>query len=89
MKLTSDHCLLISLQPGMPYELEWAVKDEESANDFAHQESSDGNVVTGSYRVALPDGRIQTVTFKVEGESGYVAEVTYEGEATYPEAKSA
>jgi len=72
----------------MPYELEWAVKDDESANDFGHQESSDGNVVTGSYRVVLPDGRTQTVTFKVEGESGYVAEVTYEGEAKYPEAES-
>merc|ERR1719290_745721 len=55
--------------------------------DFAHDESSDGHVTSGSYRVALPDGRTQTVTFTATHEGGYVAEVTYEGEAQYPEAK--
>ena len=69
----------------MPYDFEWAVKDEPSYNDFGHKESSDGKVVSGSYRVVLPDGRTQTVDYKVEGESGFVADVKFEGEAKYPE----
>ena len=67
--------------------MNYAVKDDESYNDFGHQESSDGNVVTGSYRVLLPDGRTQTVTYKVDDYSGYVAHVEYEGVAKYPEYK--
>ena len=73
----------------MPYEFAYAVKDAPSYNDFGHQESSDGKVVSGSYSVALPDGRTQTVTYKVDGDSGYVAEVKYEGEAQYPENRAA
>ena len=71
----------------MPYDFEWAVKDAPSYNDFGQQESSDGKVVKGSYRVVLPDGRTQTVDYKVEGDSGFVADVQYKGEAKYPEPK--
>ena len=60
------------------------MKDDESKNDYGHKESSDGKVVTGSYRVVLPDGRTQIVTYKAD-ENGYVADVKYEGEAKYPE----
>ncbi|XP_057369025.1 pro-resilin-like [Daphnia carinata] len=67
----------------MPYSFDWNVKDDESKNDYGHKETSDGKVVTGSYRVALPDGRTQIVTYKAD-ENGYVAEVKYEGEAQYP-----
>jgi hypothetical protein len=36
--------------------------------------------------VALPDGRIQTVTYHADG-NGYVADVQYQGQAVYPEVK--
>ena len=72
----------------MPYRFGYKVKDEPSNNDYGHQESSDGQVVSGSYSVLLPDGRTQIVTYTVRGDSGYVAEVRYEGEAKYPEFRS-
>ena len=76
-------------QPAQPYNFAYAVKDDYYYNDFGHQENSDGKVVSGSYRVALPDGRIQTVTYKVDDYSGYVADVKYDGQAEYPEYKAA
>ncbi|KAK8384287.1 hypothetical protein O3P69_009216 [Scylla paramamosain] len=71
-------------EPGMPYDFAYAVKDDYTGNDFGQQESSDGHVTSGSYYVALPDGRVQKVSFTADHEGGYVADVTYEGEATYP-----
>ncbi|XP_068209715.1 cuticle protein 7-like [Palaemon carinicauda] len=67
------------------YDFDWAVKDEYSGNDFGHQESRDGDHTQGSYYVQLPDGRLQTVTYYVDGDSGYVADVKYQGEARYPD----
>ncbi|XP_047479404.1 cuticle protein 19.8-like [Penaeus chinensis] len=65
------------------YNFDWVVKDDYSANDYGHQESRDGYNTQGSYYVQLPDGRLQKVTYHVDGDSGYVAEVTYEGHAQY------
>ncbi|EFX84133.1 hypothetical protein DAPPUDRAFT_239404 [Daphnia pulex] len=66
-----------------PYDFSWAVNDYY--NDYEHSEKSvDGNVVTGSYRVVLPDGRTQIVTYRADSY-GYVADVKYTGEAKYPE----
>ena len=67
----------------MPYEFAWEVKDEPTKNDYAHEAKSDGKVVTGSYRVLLPDGRTQIVSYRAD-ENGYVADVKYEGEAQFP-----
>ena len=33
-------------------------------------EKSDGSRTSGSYYVALPDGRVQKVTYSVDGDSG-------------------
>jgi len=71
-----------------PYTYTYAVADDYSKSNFNAEETSDGaSNVQGSYTVALPDGRIQKVTYTSNGYDGYVAEVTYEGTASYPEAK--
>ena len=49
----------------------YAVQDD-IGNDFNQQEQSDGDQVTGQYSVLLPDGRIQTVTYSVRPETGFV-----------------
>ncbi len=71
------------LQSAPLYKFAWAVKDSDSYNDFGQQESRDGDRTDGYYHVVLPDGRTQRVTYYVDGDSGYVAQVAYDGEARY------
>ncbi|XP_042859589.1 adhesive plaque matrix protein-like [Penaeus japonicus] len=68
----------------LQHSFDYAIKDDNSATDYGHQESRDGYNTQGSYYVQLPDGRLQKVTYHVDGDSGFVAEVSYEGEAQYP-----
>merc|ERR1719444_570754 len=66
------------------YQYGYAVADDYSGASFAQNENRDGYATNGEYRVALPDGRTQIVRYTVaDGYSGYVADVTYEGEAHY------
>ena len=67
------------------YRFSWAVEDESSENYFGHQEAREDDDTEGSYYVQLPDGRLQKVSYYVDGDSGFVAEVEYEGEARYPD----
>ncbi|XP_068210634.1 pro-resilin-like [Palaemon carinicauda] len=67
------------------YNFNWDVNDDSSSNEFGHQEARDGEDTQGSYYVHLPDGRLQKVSFHVDGDDGYIAEVTYSGEAQFPE----
>merc|ERR1712002_112839 len=70
-----------------PYTYNYAVADDYSNSNFNAAESSDGTGnAEGSYSVALPDGRIQHVNYYTDDANGYVAEVTYDGTAVYPEA---
>merc|ERR1719516_945366 len=70
-----------------PYTYNYAVADDYSNSNFNAAESSDGTGnAEGSYSVALPDGRIQHVNYHTDPINGYVAEVTYDGTASYPEA---
>ena len=75
----------------MPYRYGYAVQDD-LGNDFNQQEQSDGDQVdilptflylfiflfqiTGQYSVLLPDGRVQTVTYSVAPDTGFVVRIS-------------
>ncbi|XP_069974148.1 cuticle protein 8-like [Penaeus vannamei] len=65
------------------YAYNYGISDDYGVN-LGHSESRDGYKTEGSYTVDLPDGRKQTVKY-VDNGDGLVAEVSYEGEAQYPE----
>merc|ERR1740131_339535 len=70
-----------------PYTYTYAVADDYSNANFNAAETGDGaGNAEGSYSVALPDGRTQHVAYKADGYAGYVADVTYDGTAVYPDA---
>merc|ERR1712126_511642 len=67
------------------YAYEYAVADDYSGANFGQNEKRDGYATQGQYRVALPDGRTQIVTYNVaDAYAGYVADVKYEGVAQFP-----
>ena len=70
------------------YSYGYSVSDDYSGNQYNAQESADGQNVYGSYQVHLPDGRVQTVKYTADHYSGYVADVSYSGEAKYPPGSS-
>merc|ERR1712123_360115 len=74
--------------PDLPpvYNYQYGVNDPAySGAVFSQQENRADYNTNGEYRVNLPDGRVQIVTYTA-GPEGYVADVKYEGEAVYPEA---
>merc|ERR1712038_1261061 len=64
--------------PPQPYAYEYGVADDYNKANFKKSETQDGNgVVSGSFVIALPDGRIQTTTYTADHTNGFVADVTY------------
>lgn len=63
------------------YRFSYAVKDGISGDDFSHTQNQENGAVHGSYKVHLPDGRVQVVKYTADDVHGYRADVTYEGEA--------
>merc|ERR1712106_586301 len=67
-----------------PYTFNYAVSDDYSGSSFTASEGSDGlGTKTGSYSVALPDGRTQTVNYNTNDVDGHVADVAYDGVPQY------
>ena len=66
------------------YAYQYGVSDDYSGANFGQEEKRNGYSTYGSYRVNLPDGRVQHVDYRVaDAYSGYVADVSYEGVPTY------
>ena len=61
----------------IPFQYVYAVNDDYAGLHYGQEKSSDGYATSGQYHVLLPDGRTQTVKYTVDGQNGYVAEVSY------------
>ncbi|KAF2367126.1 Insect cuticle protein [Trinorchestia longiramus] len=72
--------LYAKIQGGMPFDFAYHVQDQYSGTQFGHNSNSDGKVTTGEYRVLLPDGRTQIVTYTAGHQKGFNAKVRFEGE---------
>nr|XP_033198271.1 pro-resilin-like isoform X1 [Bombus vancouverensis nearcticus]XP_033198272.1 pro-resilin-like isoform X1 [Bombus vancouverensis nearcticus] len=66
-------------EPGMPFDFNYAVKEDAFGNDYSHNAISDGDIVRGEYRVQLPDGRLQVVRYTADWKHGFSAQVSYDG----------
>merc|ERR1712018_221185 len=69
--------------PPKPFVYEYGGVDYNGQGFHKAESQDEYGVVQGEYRVELPDGRTQIVTYHADHENGYVADVKYEGEAHY------
>ena len=59
-----------------PYQYEYGVADQYTGAQYKAAETQDEKgTVLGEYSVNLPDGRIQTVTYRADAYGGFVADV--------------
>ncbi|XP_075218206.1 uncharacterized protein LOC142322994 [Lycorma delicatula] len=66
----------------MPYQYEYKVEDQEKQLYHGKEESgNEAGKVEGKYYVLLPDNRLMTVTYSVEGESGFIQKTEYQDNA--------
>merc|ERR1712168_1469689 len=70
--------------PPKPFAYEYGGADDYGRHYAKTETQDEYGVVQGEYRVELPDGRTQIVTYHADHENGFVADVKYEGEA-HPE----
>merc|ERR1711990_73346 len=67
-----------------PFAYQYGGVDAQGLESSKVENQGEDGVVRGEYRVQLPDGRTQIVSYTADEEHGYQAEVRYEGEA-HPE----
>lgn len=60
------------------YNYAYGVQDPKNMNHQNHQESRNGDMVKGEYRVLQADGIVRIVRYTAGGPSGFQATVTYE-----------
>merc|ERR1719412_508625 len=67
-----------------PYEVEkyyqygYQVEDYYTGDYHGHMEHTAGHLTKGEYKVKLPDGRVQVVSYEAD-HAGFRPRVTYEG----------
>merc|ERR1712062_747357 len=67
--------------PPKPFVYEYGGVDYNGQGFHKVESQDEYGAVNGEYRVELPDGRTQIVTYHADHEGGFVADVKYEGEA--------
>uniref|UniRef100_A0A2A4K2G9 Cuticle protein n=1 Tax=Heliothis virescens TaxID=7102 RepID=A0A2A4K2G9_HELVI len=72
-----DHDNSKEYNHGENYAFSYTVKDHKTGDDFSHSQQSTGSATNGEYRVRLPDGRMQIVSYTAD-ENGYKADVRYD-----------
>ncbi|XP_018561136.1 uncharacterized protein LOC108903441 [Anoplophora glabripennis] len=66
-----------------PYEYQYKVDNPPTNTFFGKNEAGDAaGRVSGSYYVYLPDGRLMTVDYVVNGDSGFVPKIVLSNQAT-------
>ncbi|XP_057662221.1 uncharacterized protein LOC130897402 [Diorhabda carinulata] len=58
------------------YAFSYKVLDHSSGDDFSHSQVQNSKATNGEYRVKLPDGRLQIVSYTAD-QNGYKADVKY------------
>lgn len=53
------------------------MRDHATGDDFSHRQSQNSKATHGEYRVKLPDGRVQIVSYTAD-KNGYKADVKYD-----------
>merc|ERR1719189_356269 len=72
-------------EPAHPFAYEYGTVDDYGRKAAKTETQDEYGVVHGEYRVELPDGRTQIVSYTADHENGFVADVKYEGVAHPPE----
>jgi len=68
----------------MPYQFNWNVRDAEAEKNGLFFEQTEGkneetpDRTEGEYKVLFEDGRLMTVSYYVDGKSGFVPTITFE-----------
>ncbi|XP_049826527.1 uncharacterized protein LOC109601561 [Aethina tumida] len=69
----------------IPYDFNYKVDNPPTNTFFGQNEAGDqAGRVAGQYYVYLPDGRLMTVEYTVDGESGFVPRITFQNQAAAP-----
>lgn len=84
------HCIIyiynlkiINIINYFKYEYQYKVEDQTSGNYYGQNEvGKDTGRVEGSYYVYLSDGRLMTVSYYIDGESGFVPKITFQDNAS-------
>merc|ERR1719415_416489 len=71
-------------EPAHPFAYEYGTVDDYGRKAAKTETQDEYGVVHGEYRVELPDGRTQIVSYTADHENGFVADVKYEGVAHPP-----